>query len=259
MSIIFKKLLVVISITIVFIDLFYSFYQFKLSPLDGDMAGGIVQDEKGLLIFNDPYGIKVVSQNVKVENPNRYYSHLAFRSYFRNVPFLVQKFTNPIDSIYVSAAIAKIVIQFIFILVLTVSVIKILGVFDIMYLTIPILIIPFFQTNGAVETIGIIDPSITYNFFYSLPLLFFLIYVILFFWVLNNFHNKYKNIVIGILVILVLTIPFSGPLIAPLMAIFSMLILMLRLLKYEIFNSDVFKGNDIKIYVLIFCFTSLLV
>jgi hypothetical protein len=254
-----KKLLVILSIALVLIDLIYSFYQFKLAPLDGDMAGGIVQGEKGLRIFNDPYGFNVISKNFKAENPNRYYSHLAFRSYFRSVPFLVQNFTNPIDSIYIASAIAKILIQTIFIVVLTFMIIKFLGKFDLLYLTIPILLIPFFQTNGAVETIGIIDPSITYNFFYSLPLLFFLIYIGLFFLVLNNFNFKYKYVVVGILGILMLIIPFSGPLIAPLMAIFSLLLLIIWFLKYEIIKSEVFKSNALKHFLLIFCITSLLI
>jgi hypothetical protein len=210
------------------------------------------------IIYISP-SFNVISNNFNAENPNRYYSHLAFRSYFRNVPFFVQKFTNPIDSVYIASAIAKIVIQIVFIVVLTLMVIKFLGKFEMLFLTIPILIIPFFQTNGAVETIGIIDPSITYNFFYSLPLLFFLIYLGLFFWVLNNFNNKYKYVVIGLLLILVLIIPFSGPLIAPLMAIFSMIILLLRVLNYEIVKSEILKSYDLKNFIIIFSITSLLI
>ena len=51
-------------------------------PLDGDMAGGIVPAEDVKLILNDPFGISVITDNAVYPNPNRYFAHWTFFTYF---------------------------------------------------------------------------------------------------------------------------------------------------------------------------------
>jgi hypothetical protein len=81
----------------------------------------------------------------------------------------LQSFVDPIDSIYLAGALAKIFIQ---ILILTLLSFYITGRQKVLisdFLTAAVLVIPLFQTNGYRSYMGIIDPSITYTFFYALP------------------------------------------------------------------------------------------
>lgn len=150
-------------------DLTYSFFQHYSMPLDGDMAGGIVPAEDVKPILKDPFGISVITDNAVYPNPNRYFAHWTFYTYFNSAPLWLQSFVDPIDSIYLAGALAKIFIQ---ILILTLLSFYITGRQKVLisdFLTASVLVIPLFQTNGYRSYMGIIDPSITYTFFYALP------------------------------------------------------------------------------------------
>ncbi len=151
-------------------------------PLDGDMAGGIVPAEDVKQILNDPFGISVITENAVYPNPNRFFAHWTFYNYFNHVPLWLQSFVSPIDSVYLSAAIAKIFIQ---ILIMTLLALFITGQQKIIkadFLIAAILTVPLFQTNGYRSYMGIIDPSITYSFFYALPCSLLLLFYLPFFY-----------------------------------------------------------------------------
>jgi len=138
-------------------------------PLDGDMAGGIVPAEDVKQILKDPFGIAVITENAVYPNPNRFFAHWTFFIYFNHVPLWLQNFVTPIESVYLAAAIAKICIQ---LLIMTLLAFYITGrqkVFSSDFLIAAVLVTPLFQTNGYRSYMGIIDPSITYTFFYALP------------------------------------------------------------------------------------------
>ena len=150
-------------------DLTYSFLQHYSMPLDGDMAGGIVPAEDVNPVLKDPFGFSVITENAVYPNPNRFFAHWTYFTYFNQVPILLQRFVSPFDSIYLASAIAKILIQ---LLILTLLAFYLTGrqkIFNADFLIAAILIVPLFQTNGYRSYMGIIDPTITYTFFYALP------------------------------------------------------------------------------------------
>jgi len=169
-----KKTVILLLITLLFVDIGYSFLQFYHTPFDGDMAAGIVPADDVKPILDSPLGLNVFKEHTPYPNPNKFFSHWAFYQYFNSVPLFLQNFTTPINSAYLSCAFAKTIIQVLLIFLLALSVSG--SIFKFKFLLAAILITPLFQTNGYRGYMGIIDPSTTYTFFYALPTLFILIY-----------------------------------------------------------------------------------
>lgn len=154
------------------------------------MAAGIVPAKDGQKIFDDPFGFKAIVKDKPHPNPNRYFSHLFFRDYFRTVPLLVQRFSNPVESIYISCAIIKLLIQILIIYLLAIAISKTTSLFSLNLLIAAVLIAPLFQADGYNIYMGIIDKSITYTFFYALPLMLLLLFYVQFY---VSIYLKKKN------------------------------------------------------------------
>lgn len=228
-----KKILIIILGLILISDFTYSFLQYYNTPLDGDMAGGIVPEAGVQEIFNDPFGFGIIVNGEKHPNPNRFFAHLFFRDYFQKVPLLFQKVVNPIESVYYSSATIKIIIQILLIYLLSVIISKSKSIFNSKLVIVAVLLTPLFQAYGYSSYMGIIDKSITYTFFYGLPLMLLLLF-------LSNFHSYINNnsvkrispIKIIILVLLTIILPFSGPLIPPIILITTILLFIFYLKKH---------------------------
>ncbi|MCX6183234.1 MAG: hypothetical protein NT150_15080 [Bacteroidetes bacterium] len=194
-------------------DLSFSFFQHYTTPLDGDVAGGIIINEDVKKIFEDPFGIGVITKNEMYSNPNRFFVHWTFAEYFKNIPLLLQKITDPINSVYLSCAIAKILIQTMILYLLAFFISGSKNIFKIEFLIAAVIITPLFQNNGYQAYMGIIDQSITYSFFYALPCAFLLLFYKPFFQI--YFQKKSPdNSLLGkiFLVVLAIALPLSGPL-----------------------------------------------
>lgn len=219
-----------ILLAFIMVDTSYSFIQHLNMPLDGDMAGGIVPATEVQKILNDPFGISVLTRKDLYPNPNKFFCHQFFYSYFRTIPFVFQKITNPIDSVYLSCAVAKTLIQLSIILLLAAYSITKKNLLSKDLVIAAALIIPFFQINGYEDYMGIIDKSITYTFFYALPIIFPLIFFLPFYKEAFNgeaFTNSF--IYRSFLIILIIIIPLSGPLNTGAMLIIGLLIFSKRL------------------------------
>lgn len=156
-------------------DVAYSFLQHYHFPFDGDMAGGIVPAEDVRPILDSPLGLKIFREHTTYPNPNRFVCHWCFYHYFNNVPLLLQNFTNPLNSAYLSCAVAKTIIQVTLIFMLAFFITGAFK-FNLRFLLAAILVTPLFQTNGYRNYMAIIDPATTYVFFYALPLILILLY-----------------------------------------------------------------------------------
>ncbi|HRH57892.1 MAG TPA: hypothetical protein PLS10_09575, partial [Chitinophagales bacterium] len=202
----------------------YSFLEFYHTPLYGDMEGGIVPAKDVQEIFNDPTGIKAIITNKEHVNPNRFFSHFLFMEYFRKVPMLLQYFFEPITSVYLSCAIAKILVQFFLIYLLTTTITNEKNILNLKFLLVAALISPLFQTHGYWSRMGIIDISTAYTFFYAVPLLFLLLFIKPVYQKLYNLDNKPFGKKLYYLIPLVFILPLSGPLIPGVILIFSALL-----------------------------------
>lgn len=157
-------------------DLGYSFIQHSNQPLDGDMAGGIVPAEDVKMVLKHPLGLEALISGQTYSNPNKFFSHWIFKEYFTAVPVALQNFTQPIESVYLSCALAKTAIQAALIFLLAFVVSGTGSVFRLDFMAAAALVTPLFQTNGYRGYMGIIDTSTTYTFFYALPIVLLLLY-----------------------------------------------------------------------------------
>ncbi len=195
------------------IDIVYSFFEHYSVPLDGDMPTIILPSESNKTVLNDPFGFNVLLHDSVYVATNRFFAHWTMRSYFRTMPFFFQKFTNPVNSVYLSCALAKTVIQILIIYLLSIYISGKSKIFDKDFLLAAILITPLFQAFGYNGQMGIIDKSITYTFFYAFPLSLVLIFFLPYF--LSVFHNKKLKsnlLYIFLSVILLIILSFNGPL-----------------------------------------------
>ena len=120
--------------------------------------------------MHDPLGLGVLLRGEVYSTPNRFFAHWTISTYFKNFPLFLQNFVEPIESIYLSAAIAKILIQFVIIYLLAVYITNRRCLLNIDFLIAATLIYPLFQTSGYNRYMGIIDQSVIYAMFYALSL-----------------------------------------------------------------------------------------
>ena len=175
---IYTILLSLLLVGFIVFDLSYTFRQFYLTPIDGDMAGGVVPAEDVKPILEHPLGLAVIHAEEAYPNPNKFFSHWTFYHYFNHVPNWLQHFVSPLDSVYLACAIAKILMQILLLWLMAVAVTGFLNPFRLHNLIVIALFSTLFQTYGYHSYMGIIDPAITYSFFYALPIIFLAIYLI---------------------------------------------------------------------------------
>jgi len=101
------------------------------------------------------------------------------------------------------------------------------NIFSLAFMSIAALLIPFFQTNGRflAREIGLIDRSVSYCFFYALPLIFLLLYFLPIFYELLH-HKRIKMRGFGLILgsIFAVISCFSGPLNSPVILITNLLL-----------------------------------
>ena len=215
------------------------------------MAGGIFPDKELQKTFDSPFGFTVFLEKSQSPNPNRYFSHLLFRDYFKNVPLFLQKVATPIESAYLSCAIAKITIHVLLLFLLASFISETNRLYKKKFLIAALLISPMFQVNGYRHYMGIIDESTTHTFFYALPIVFLLLFY-------YPFYIKKDDIRLFNKVSLVLLIPvitLSGPLNPGVILIISLLFCFHFLLFKK---SDIFpeKNNRTALNILITIFAA---
>ena len=205
----YRYLFRVILLCLLLLDLGYSFDQHYHMPLGGDLGQNILPTpENGYYrVLKDPLGLGVLVRHEVYSNPNKYFAHRTAASYFRHVPLFLQRFTSPINSIYLSEAILKILIQILILYLLSLYVSGCRKIYRPEFLLAAILLTPLFQTSGYNRYMGIIDQSPIYTIFYALPLGMLLLFFLPFY----RYRQQAGGMVLLALLIPVLSL--SGPLI----------------------------------------------
>lgn len=245
----FQKYIVLILLVL---DLGYSSKQHYHNMLDGDMPGIILPADWYAQVLEDPFAIGILMGDEKYAAPNRFFCHYAMSTYFKNIPLLFQYFTDPINSVYLSCALIKTIFQFFLIGLIAYFIARNKNILQNNFLLVAILVTPFFQTNGYETASGLVLGSPTFFFFYSLPtlcLIFFLIPFAKFItwkkkWQLSFFQKL-------IFIPLCLILPLSGPLIAPLVLIICPLFILK--LFFDFYKKEDTSGLFIKIKNTISC------
>lgn len=223
-----KKYFWVIILLLLIADAFYSFNQFYYAKLDGDIARGLVPEDNFKQILTDPFGYNVIVNKKSYGGTNRFFTIWTANEYFKTIPFLLQKFVNPIDSIYLSCAIAKLFIQILLIFLISVYV-KLSSTCNWKkYLLILFLITPLFQANGYNSYMGVIDKSVSYSFSYALPIACLLLYFLPFYFVSFNKGYLFKQpVVVNSLICMgAVVLAFSSPIIQGIILIVCTIIIL---------------------------------
>ncbi len=208
---------VFIIIALLFCDVVYSFYQHKGQVLDGDLAPVVLPSKDYTEVLNDPFGVRVLTQGMEYSAPNRYFCHIAMYGYFRTIPLFLQRFVEPIESVYLASALFKTVLQ-VFLIWLLIQYAKSKEERRYDWLILALLLTPLFQTHGYSGYMGIISGAITYTFFYAFPLALLLLFFLPFFKVGccdKTIKEVFTPFCLLGLFTLVLILPFSGSLVAP--------------------------------------------
>jgi hypothetical protein len=234
-----KRFLYFLLLSLLLADIGYSFFQHLHQPLDGDMAWNIVPSNDVKPILKSPFGLDAILNKITYANPNRFYCHWIFKEYLGKTPLILQKIVDPIDSIYLSCALAKIMIQVLLIILLAISISGTKNILRLDFMIAAILVTPLFQTNGYRSYMGIIDPSTTYTFFYALPSTLLLLYFLPF--ILQFYHGKSlskQNYIKILWIPLAIIVCLSGPLNPGVILVFSMLVILTNLINNYILSNQ---------------------
>ena len=101
------KLMTLLYVLLIGVFTLYHFAQHYHEPLDGDVADVILPSKRYSEVLTDPFGIQVLLKGKQYAGTNRFFAHQSMRLYMLTVPFGLQYFLDPIESIYWSIAIFK--------------------------------------------------------------------------------------------------------------------------------------------------------
>jgi len=220
-----SKIIRIVLFLFLIADLVYSFEQHRSQPLDGDMASIIIPVDKVTPVLDNPFATGVLLKGQSYENPNRFFCHYSMKKYFENAPLFLQQFTSPVNSLYLSCAILKIMIQVFLILLLAGITTGTFKITNLNFLLAAVCITPFFQTEGYQSYMGIIDRSVTYTFFYALPFAILLLYFLPF--ILQYYHGKKLRHPLPLRIFWIFLAPvicLSGPINPGIILVFSFLV-----------------------------------
>ena len=226
------RLLIIFAVIILMGDFTFSFIQYYNTPLFGDLAGHVLPDKLIQPVFDDPFGFNLLMTGESHSNPNRFFAHWAVAEYFQYFPLWLQNFTNPINSVYLASAVAKLAVQLLFVYILAFFSSGNANPAKKNFLIAAVIIAPLFQAYGFWSRMGIVDKSIVYTFFYAIPLV---ILMLFFLPVFNRLRNRTKITTIHYfyMVPLVVILPLSGPLVPAVILIVSFLIFLNLFIRTE--------------------------
>ncbi|MEO0894912.1 MAG: hypothetical protein AAFY71_00735 [Bacteroidota bacterium] len=201
---------------------FYQQYQF---PIDGDLSRVVLPSEGCKPVLSDPLGISVWQTGEGYVSPNRWGCHAMMYGFFRTVPFVFQAFFSPIDSIYLSAALLKLLIHLGIVWSLGLYISKGLGwKMDKLGMAM-VLVFPFLQGVGYHGTMGVVDQAVTYASFYAFPLMLLMwFFYPLYAWCKDGMKTRWSSFSYGAMILAALYLSLSGPLVGPVVIILTAMI-----------------------------------
>lgn len=208
-----KRTFIYLLFLFLLLDAGYSFIQHYNQPLDGDLSAIVLPSEGYSHVLEDPFGFRLHGSGRTYAAPNRYFAHITMGAWFKSVPFIIQQFTDPVNSIYIASGMAKTLIQLSLILALAAYISGVSAIGRKNYLVSAALVTPLFQVSGYYGQMGIIDNAVTYAFFYALPLFFLLLFFLPFYYLTIGKIGRIKSIWLVLLGPLMVYLTFNGPLV----------------------------------------------
>ncbi|RIY08262.1 hypothetical protein D0T11_14560 [Hymenobacter rubripertinctus] len=153
----------------VVLDLGYTGWQNYRMPLEWDMPTIVLPIAACRPVLSDPFGWAALTRHEVSMGPNRFFAHISMVGYFKSVPFWLQTFLSPLDSVYAACGLFSALVQALLLYVLAMYASG-SGRPGWRFWVLAALLTPLFQSAGYNGQMGIIDNSITYTFFYAYPL-----------------------------------------------------------------------------------------
>lgn len=223
---------------LIFVGLVYSFFQHYTAPLDGDLVGVVLPTATYQRVLEAPLGFPAIIDGERYAATNRYFIHQTMYLYFNSVPVFLQKIIDPISSIYASTGLFKVLLQGFLLWLFSTYITTTLQRKD-QFLLVALLLLPLFQHGTYNGYLGLISGSITYTFFYTFPLALLLWFFLPYYKIFISQETIMPSIKLWLLPFIffgMVYLPFSGPLIAPLILMIGPLMIINSLRKKPSFN-----------------------
>jgi len=202
--------------------IYFNFKRNFYLPLDGDLPAIILPVPAYATVMTDPFGMNVLVHDSEYAAPNRFFIHSILTAYFRNVPLWLQQFTQPIDSVYLTAALARTFTQFFLVFLIAAYATGKVKPWDLDFLLAASICVPLFQTYGFYTWMAILDQSVTYMFFYAFSISLVLLYFLPFFnAAIGRTTFQLNRFLVVALAVLCIVSTLSGPLNGPVMLLVS--------------------------------------
>lgn len=203
-------------------DLVFSVVSYHQLPIDGDFPRITVPLNYDY-ILKDPIGIQAIIKDTTYAGAGRYTCHAAVRFWSKNVFHAVNKFSpDPIESVFLMSALFSILVHILFVwLAFKYITIRIKLTVNQKLLVIA-MSTSFIQMAYLYYSIGVVDQSVTYTFFYAFPLL-------VLTWNLFPFYRGYQTGFLKLTIaewcvmpIVSFALAFSSPLIQPIVILIGL-------------------------------------
>lgn len=168
---------VVLSVLLMF-DAVHSFDQYYRTPLDGDLPGAVVPADDVKPVLSSPLGCSALCSGKHYPNPNKHFAHRICHVWFNSVPVALQRWVAPIDSAYLACALAKMLMHVALVILMAVLVSGRMAFWRLEWLGAAALMSPMLQSYGYISSMRIIDSATTYAFFYALPTIVLILYLL---------------------------------------------------------------------------------
>jgi len=207
-------------IAVLLADFSYSFCQYYKAPIDGDLVPIVLPTGSYERVLHDPLGFQAFINNETYPATNRFSAHATLSCYFKTVPILLQSVLDPINSVYVAAALAKLGMHILLVGLLGLYISSLFNFNLREALLGSVLVSPLLQGFGVYsEYMGIIDFCITYAMFYALPIAVLLIFLFPFYKSALQQRSAFKFWMKPLWFILMIFLVFFGALPAPVLII----------------------------------------
>ncbi len=227
-----KKILSLIFCIFIITDLIISYNRYESLVLDGDIIPIILPSSWYQDVLNDPMGIKPITEGKCYAGTNRYFAHASMIVWFKGFYSLYSPFwKDKVACIYSLQALFNTLVHLALLLLLSVYVCGHFRFWQYDFLRIAAFITPFFMIYPLGEILGLVMWSVTYSFFYSLPIAVFMFFFLPYY--LAFLHEKplreYMGIFgFGVRLFLVFYLSFSGVILQPISMMVSALIVLLK-------------------------------
>ena len=209
-----------LSLFIIF-DLVFSAARYLQLPIDGDFAKIAVPLYYDF-VLKDPVGIQAITKDTTYGGAGRYTCHVAVRFWSKSVFHAIDKFSpDPIESVFLMSALFSMLVHILFLWLALKYISKKVELSLNLKLLVIAMATSFLQMAHLYYSIGVIDSSITYTFFYAFPLL-------ILSWNLFPFYRAYQTGKVQLtyvewilLPIVSFALAFSSPLIQPIVILIA--------------------------------------